>query len=85
MDEWDRLPWFEQKLLSEGLVNESPWIGRVAMMEKASDPLDTRAGVFSDPIDEDDNFEGSADDLSSFGIQVRKKEKMTPVYKAIGS
>lgn len=84
MAEWNRIPWYEQRLLVEGLIAESPWIGRVAMLNKTEDPLDTRTGLFADPA-EDDDYEGSAEDLGSLGIQVRKKEKMTPVYKALGS
>lgn len=53
------------------------------MLNKAEDPLDTRTGVFADPFEETD--EGSADDLSSFGIKVNRSTKMTPVYKVPGS
>lgn len=53
------------------------------MLQKAQDPLDIRNGLFSDPDLDDD--EGSAEDLSSLGMQVRKSGKLTPVYKQPGT
>lgn len=64
-------------------MSESPWIGRVAMLDKAADPLDTRQGIFSNPFEDTD--EGTADDLGGFGIQVKQSEKYTPVYRSVSA
>lgn len=81
--EWNRTPWWEQNILREGLEAEAPWIGRALMMSKATDPLDITTGLFANTFDpEREETEGTAEDLSSFGIQVRKSGKMTPVYQS---
>ncbi len=78
--EWDRLPWWEQAIYQEGLQNEAPWIGRSVMLNKADDPLDVRKGLFGNPYEDDD--EGSAEDLASFGIRVNQSATVTPVYRS---
>lgn len=50
------------------------------MLQKADDPLDIRKGVFESPFEDD--LEGTADDLASFGIKVNRSTKMTPVYRS---
>lgn len=80
--EWDRTGWDEQILLTEGLQAEMPWIGRVVMLQKAENPLDPRNGVFG-PITEEDEEQGSAADLQSFGVRVNQSKKMTPVYRSV--
>lgn len=77
MAEWDRLPWYEQRLLTEGLFAEQPWVPRAAMLQRVDDPLSLRRGLFGDLVlgDEDDN------DLSSLGITVRRSTTVTPIYR----
>ena len=79
MAEWDRLPWYEQRLLQEGLRAEQPWIQRAAMVSRVDDPLSLSTGVFSDELDALD--ESSADDLSDIGINIRKSTVVTPLYR----
>lgn len=80
-EEWSKTPWWEQNILREGLEMEAPWIGRVAMTEKAEDTLNIQLGAFGNPFEEDLD-DGSADLLASDGIQVRRSDKMTPVYQS---
>lgn len=63
--EYNRMPWWEQKLYIQGLQAERPWIPRSAMMSKAQDTLD---GAF-----ESERVAGIDDDefLSRNGLRVQ--------------
>lgn len=78
MAEWDRTPWYEQRILREGLHAEQPWIQRAAMVSRVEDPLSLGAGVFSDQLDGPDGDEA---DLSTVGITVRQSSVVTPLYR----
>lgn len=43
--EWDRLPWWVQKIYHEGLERERPWVTMPAL-ERPYDPLDESTGAF---------------------------------------
>jgi hypothetical protein len=77
MDAWDRLPWYEQRLLQEGLHAEQPWIQRAVMLSRADDPLSLGTGLFSEigGTDEDEN------DLSELGINIRRSSVVTPIHR----
>lgn len=81
MADWDRTSWAEQRLLREGLEHEAPWVGRAVMLNKADNSLDLKKGLFADIEDEDDG-EGSAEDLGALGMNVKVSQKMTPVYRS---
>lgn len=81
MAEWDRTPWYEQRVLQEGLFAEQPWIQRSALMTKVDDPLSLRAGVFADEMDP---AAEEGDSLESYGVQIRRSTNVTPLYRPIG-
>jgi hypothetical protein len=81
MREWDRLPWYEQRLLHEGLRAEQPWIQRAVMLDRADDPLSLRGGLFDDLAFDDDE---QPDDLAEFGVNIRRSEAITPLYQPAG-
>lgn len=54
------------------------------MLQKTEDPLNTQTGVFANPF-ESDEFEGTAEDLGTFGIKVNRSTKGTPVYRSAAS
>lgn len=77
MAEWDRLPWYEQRLLQEGLNAEQPWVPRAAMLARVQDPLNLALGLFADigAPEEDET------DLSDLGITIRRSTVVTPLYQ----
>jgi hypothetical protein len=76
--EWNRTPWYEQRILQEGLYAEQPWIQRAVMMQRADDSLSLGSGLFADLQLEQEQ----PDDLESFGVQVRRSEVVTPIYRS---
>jgi hypothetical protein len=79
--DWNRTPWWEQRLLREGLQLEQPWIQRAALLQRVDDPLALRMGAFaSEPGDDTDE----SDDLTSLGVQVRRSNVVTPLYRPAG-
>jgi hypothetical protein len=78
MAEWNRTPWYEQRLLQEGLYAEQPWIQRAVMMQRTEDPLSLQSGLFGD-LQDDQN---QPDDLESFGVRIRRSDVLTPVYRS---
>jgi hypothetical protein len=79
MAEWDRTPWWEQRLLREGLWAEQPWIQRAALLDRVDDPLSLRSGVFCDDMSDLDG--GDSDDLTGFGVQIHRSATVTPLYR----
>lgn len=82
MADWDRTPWYEQRLLREGLIAEQPWIQRAAMTTRIEDPLALRSGAFASEPGEDPTDEG--DSLESYGVQIRRSTVVTPLYQPMG-
>lgn len=77
MAEWDRLPWYEQRVYQEGLQAERPWIQRAAMLNRAEDSLNLNVGLFAD-LGDDEEDEA---DLSDLGINIRRSTVVTPLYQ----
>ena len=80
--EWDRTPWYEQRILTEGLYAEQPWIQRAAMVERVENPLNLASGLFGELLLDDPDGE---DDLTDIGINVRRATTSTPVYQPAGA
>lgn len=80
MAEWDRTPWYEQRILQEGLFAEQPWIQRAALLERVSDPLALASGVFYGEPGADPEPKG--DGLASYGVRIRRSDVVTPIYRS---
>lgn len=65
--EWDRLPWWTQKIYREGMSSERPWV-TMPDVKEVFDPFHPKHGAF---MDEDVNtYEKSTAGLATMGFKL---------------